>query len=166
MTFGPMWRIICAGCEVRKSLTRKDCGNMTRSVLAIPPSADAADGRTVDAQSVDGEQRPREEVTLPESYQGHDFGGCPDTDRIVRSKRESRTRNGHNLGLVGAHTLRTLKKSSVPTEALRGYRPIGISYRYELFGEYSKTKSLCERGNSLGWRSRSYAASCGPTRWS
>lgn len=166
MTFGPMSRIYCAGFEVRKPPTRKDCGNMTRSVSEIPSSAYAADGRTVDSQSVDGEQRPREEVTLPESHQSHDFGGCPDTDRVVRGKRESRTGNGHNLGLVSAYTLRTLKKSSVPTEALRGYRPIGITYRYELFGEYSTIKSLCERGDSLGWRSRSYAASCGPTRWS
>lgn len=166
MTFGPISKIICAGCEVRKSLTRKDCGNMMRSVSAILPSAGLADGRSVDSQSVDGEQRPREEVTLPESYQGHDFGGCPDTDRIVRSKRESRTGNRHNLGLVSAHTLRTLKKSSVPTEALRRYRAFGISYRYGLSGEHSEIKRLCERGDSLGWRSRSYVASCGPTGWS
>lgn len=163
MIFGPMSRISCAGCEVGKSRTRKDSGNMTRSVSAILPSADAAHDSTVDSQSVDEEQRPRQEVTFPESHQGHDFGGCPDTDRVVRSKRESRTGNGHNLRLLSAHTLRTLKKSRVPTEAVRGHRPIGISYRYELFGEHSKIKSLCERGNSLGWRSRSYAASCGPT---
>lgn len=124
---------------------------------------DVAHGRTVDPQSVGWEQRSRQEVTFSESYQGHDIGWRSDTNRVVRSQGEPRSRNGYHLCLLGAYSLRALKEPGIPTETVRGHFQFGISDRHEFFGEYTKAESLREGGHSMGRRRSSYASSGCPT---
>lgn len=83
MKSGPMREISCVDFNGQQSRTGKDSKNTTRSASAFPPCTDVAHGCAVDPQSVDRKQRPRQEITIPKSDQGHDISRRAYTNRVV-----------------------------------------------------------------------------------
>lgn len=130
-------------CRVRGSRVSYREGLQQYDQVRRPvSSADLAHCLAVDPRGLEQKKKCRKEVSFSESHQGNDFSGSADTNRSVRSKGEPRSRNRYDVCLLGAHPLRSVKKSGLSTEVVRGYRQTGIFYRNELLGEYSTIESL------------------------